>query len=269
MMVCVLAYKPLKNQFMAKAVWKDYFYFSKKERIAVFILLTIIGVFIILPFFFSPHFKKPAVDLQLQQQLLASQYAKNRTDTVADSVDVYKEHLHPTTNKSTINKEHLFYFDPNTLDLAGWQRIGLSDKTIHTILNYRNKGGLFKQSEDVRKIYGLKKEDADLLIPYVQIKSINEQHQHEQSRENLNDDQKHAPPTKNLKKIDINSATAEEFKSLPGIGDVLSNRIIKFRSSIHGFKSIEDVRKTYGLSDSAYQLILPYLAINNSISQKN
>ena len=51
-----------------------------------------------------------------------------------------------------------------------------SDKTIHTILNYRNKGGRFKQPEDLRKIYGLQKEEADLLIPYVQIKSINEQH---------------------------------------------------------------------------------------------
>jgi competence protein ComEA len=227
---------------MAKASWKDYFSFSKKERIAVVMLLIIIGVFIILPFFFSPHFKKPAVDLQLQQQLFALQNTKQVTDTVADSVDIYKESKRITTNKSAINKAHLFYFDPNTLDSAGWQRIGLPDKTINTILNYRNKGGRFKQPEDLRKIYGLQKEEADLLIPYVQIKSqTNEQHAqtnelHEQLQKNSNENKETASLATNLKKIDINTATAEEFKSLPGIGDVLSNRIVKFRNALHGFK---------------------------------
>jgi DNA uptake protein ComE-like DNA-binding protein len=49
---------------------------------------------------------------------------------------------------------------------------------------------------------------------------------------------------------------------LPGIGDVLSKRIVKFRNSIHGFKSIDDIKKTYGLSDSTFQIILPYLTIS-------
>src|SRR4051812_45590262 len=236
---------------MAKAIWKDYFSFSKKERIAIVILLIIIGVFIILPFFFSPHFKKSVVDLQLQQQLFDAQNLKQSADTVADSVDVYKEPHQITTNKSAINKSQLFYFDPNTLEPAGWQRIGLRDKTIGTILNYRNKGGRFKQPDDLRKIYNLQKEEADLLIPYVQIKSINEQHAqtnelHEQPQKNLNETKQAASISINQEKIDINTATTEEFKSLPGIGDVLSNRIIKFRTAIHGFKSVEDIRKTYG-----------------------
>jgi competence ComEA-like helix-hairpin-helix protein len=153
------------------------------------------------------------------------------------------------------------------LDSADWQRIGLRDKTINIILNYRNKGGRFKQPEDLRKIYGLQKEEADLLIPYVQIKSINKLYI--QNQKNSNENKQTAGIVTSLKKIDINTATAEEFKSLPGIGDILSNRIVKFRSSIHGFKSIEDIRKTYGLSDSTYQLILPYLTINNTISQKD
>jgi len=252
---------------MAKAIWKDYFSFSKKERIAVVILLIIIVVFIVLPFFFSPHFKNPVVDLKLQQQLLALQNAKQPTDTIADSAEVYKDSQHITTKKSTINNANLFYFDPNTLDLAGWQRIGLQDKTINTILNYRKKGGRFRQPEDLRKIYGLQKEEADLLIPYVKIKSTNELQI--QNQKNSNDNKQTAATDTNLKKVDINTATAEEFKSLPGIGEILSKRIIKFRDAIHGFKSVEDIRKTYGLSDSTYQVIWPYLTINNTISQKN
>ena len=65
-----------------------------------------------------------------------------------------------------------------------------------------------------------------------------------------------------INKIEINTATEEDFKALPGIGDVLSKRIIKFRTSIHGFKSVDDISRTYGLSDSTFQLILPYLTIS-------
>jgi competence protein ComEA len=251
---------------MAKAIWKDYFSFSKKERIAIVILLFIIGVFIILPFFFSPHFKKPIVDTLSQHQVLALQNV-TQGDTIPDNADAHKKSLAAGTDKKAIDKAHLFYFDPNTLDSAGWQKIGLRNKTIQTIINYRNKGGRFKQPEDLRKIYGLQKEEADLLIPFVQIKSVNDVKQ--QTEQNSGKNKQPAVVAENQKKIDINTATAEEFKSLPGIGDILSNRIVKFRNAIHGFKSIEDIRKTYGLSDSGYQLILPYLTINNSLPEKN
>jgi competence protein ComEA len=249
---------------MAKALWKDYFSFSKKERIAVIILLAVITVFIVLPYFFSPQFKKPVIiDMPLQQLALQK---VNLVDTTGDNSDEYRKPL-ASTNKTALTKNELFYFDPNTLDSAGWKKLGLKDKTIRTIINYRNKGCRFNQANDLRKIYGLQKEEADLLIPYVQIKSINNQYQQTQS--NSNENEKSLPSPTNLKKININTATAEELKSLPGLGDVLSNRIVKFRNAVHGFKSVEDVRKTYGLSDSTYQLILPYLTISNIAIEKN
>ena len=60
---------------------------------------------------------------------------------------------------------------------------------------------------------------------------------------------------------EINSATVDEWKAFPGVGDVLANRIVKFRNSMGGFKSVEQVAKTYGLSDSVFQVIRPYLYI--------
>jgi len=52
---------------MSKGFWKDYFSFSKKERTAVIILLTIIVVFVILPYFFTQNFKKPFIDPKFQK----------------------------------------------------------------------------------------------------------------------------------------------------------------------------------------------------------
>jgi hypothetical protein len=47
--------------------------------------------------------------------------------------------------------------------------LGLRAKTIQTIINYRSKGGKFKNAEDIRKIWGLRKDEADRLIPYIKI----------------------------------------------------------------------------------------------------
>lgn len=249
---------------MSKGFWKDYFSFSKKERIAIVILLSIIIVFVILPYFFTPDFKKPYVDEQLQKQLTALQYNQRSKDSNDNEQIAF---VHDTTIEGSKTQLHLFYFDPNTLDQNGWKKLGLNNKIIQTILNYRNKGGYFKHAEDIRKIYGLKKEEADSLIPYIKIESKTAKETTTEKNVVASKDQIRV--FTGIKKIDINTATAEDFKSLPGIGDVLSNRIVKFRNAIHGFKSVEDIKKTYGLPDSTYNYILPYLTISDSSVLKN
>lgn len=244
---------------MRKGIWKDYFSFSKRERIGVIILLALIVIFVILPYLFSPQFKKPVVDEQFQKQLAS---LKDSFPNDEKSNRHQSSFVADTTIKDIKADKHLFYFDPNTLNEAGWKKLGLRDKTIQTIINYRNKGGYFKRPDDIRKIYGLKKEEADELVPYIQIKTAttaNEQNQ----KDTKKTQEKNTVST--IKKIDINTATAEDFKSLPGIGDVLGNRMVKFRNAIHGFKSVEDIKKTYGLPDSTYQQILPYLTIGDTL----
>ncbi len=51
-------------------------------------------------------------------------------------------------------------------------------------------------------------------------------------------------------KININTATAAELDKLPGIGAVLSQRIIDYRVKNGPFRTLDDVRKVSGLSKS-------------------
>jgi competence protein ComEA len=246
---------------MKRNSWKDYFIFSRKERVAVIILFAVMAAFIGLPYFFSPRENPVEVNEKLQQQLALLQQnnpSENNNYNNADSVETPRTAVY----HQTTTKDSLFYFDPNTLDEDGWKLLGVSDKTIHTILNYRSKGGKFYKPEDIQKIYGLNKDLAARLLPYVQIK--NEEKNFSAKEYVKKDSAVTSPkifPAKKLSVININSATAEDFKSLPGIGDVLSNRIIKFRNTMGGFKSVDDVKKTYGLSDSVFQIIRPYLSL--------
>lgn len=233
---------------MEPGYWKDYFSFSKNERRSVIILLVLIVVVAMLPLFFSRKFTPPVVDENLQALLYS--------DKKGDSASLVSDNVIARDTQSL--QTELFYFDPNKLDADGFSKLGLRAKTIQTILNYRSKGGYFNKPEDIRKIYGLTTAEADRLISYVQIENLNAKSgsnkmEAAQALENMNP----------VHSIDINTATAEAFESLPGIGDVLSKRIVKFRTSIHGFQSIEDIKRTYGLPDSTYQKILPYLTISD------
>lgn len=69
--------------------------------------------------------------------------------------------------------------------------------------------------------------------------------------------------------ININTASAEQFQQLPGIGPVLSARMINFREKIGGFKSLDQFAKTYGLSDSVFVSIKPFLMIQPVFESNN
>ncbi len=61
--------------------------------------------------------------------------------------------------------------------------------------------------------------------------------------------------------ININFATQAELESLPGIGAVLSQRIIAYRTRYGAFKTLQDLLKVYGIKPATLQLIEPYVVV--------
>ena len=60
--------------------------------------------------------------------------------------------------------------------------------------------------------------------------------------------------------VNINTASADELKTLNGIGDVMAERIIEYRSS-NAFKSKEDVMSVDGIGSKIYEKIKDHITV--------
>lgn len=249
-----------------------YLSFTRKERIGIIAILLLVLLFTILPFLFPFFIRSKPVDhtafekeiarLNIRETDSNPAYPKNYTNSAG-----YMQYR--SSEKKYYNrpvKGELFYFDPNTLPVDGWVRLGIREKTANTIKNYLSKGGRFYKPEDIAAIWGLHEDEVKRLLPYVKIAvtPAGGSNKNPGFEKNKNFE-KHKL---NMAAVDVNNADTSAFIALPGIGSKLAARIIAFREKLGGFYKTEQVAETYGLPDSTFQKIKNKLVISSSNVKK-
>jgi competence protein ComEA len=201
---------------------KNWFGHSRKERRSAFILLIIIILII------GYRYTIPEKELDVE-------YVSSGFSPIEGKNENIKE-------DKTI-PIRLFYFDPNSASYDTLIKLGLASKEANTLIKYRNKGGRFKYPSDIKKIYGIDSVKAEKLIPYAEITA------------NASEKLETHPSLPQKSKLEINTCDSASLVRLPGIGPVLSARIIKYRHLIGGYARIEQLKEVYGLPADTYELI--------------
>jgi competence ComEA-like helix-hairpin-helix protein len=70
---------------------------------------------------------------------------------------------------------------------------------------------------------------------------------------------KKLPPP--AKPFDINTATFDQFHSLPGVGPVTAQRILDYRKKSGPFQRVEDLLAVRGISAGRLEKIRPYVMV--------
>jgi competence protein ComEA len=206
--------------------FSDWFGYSRRERRSSFILL------IILIFVIAFRYIVPQKDIKIED--LSGFLISSDTGT-------------PALLETRPDPPGLFPFDPNSASFDSLTGLGLSERQAKTIINYRNKGGRFRKPSDVKKIYGIDDSTASRLIPYISI--VQDTGKIKYKVQESSADQIKA------ERVDLNQADSAALERLPGLGPVLSVRLIKYRKLLGGFYSVDQLKEVYGLPEETFQIL--------------
>lgn len=211
---------------------KPHFRFNKQERSGVFFLLLIIiilqSVYFILKLYPTPERENRfSVNAGLQLQIDS---LRNRA-LQKDSVKHYP-------------------FNPNYItDYKGYV-LGLSVDEIDRLHKFRSQRKFVNNAQDFQKITGISDSLLFAISPYFKFPEWTQNTN--VSRVNPdgafrfeNTASGSTDVVKELK--DLNAATAQDLRTIRGIGEKLSTRIVKFRNRLGGFLVDEQLYDVYGL----------------------
>lgn len=223
-------------------MWKDFFYFTKTERQGIIVLVVLIlGVFSI-PLLF-PLFEHPKEVDAAEQEKFEKEY--NEFIASLKKTEPHRKFADNSFQPFSEKEIKLTAFDPNTADSMTFLSLGLPPWMAKNILHYRRKQGRFRHPEDFRKIYGLKEEQYQTLLPYIQ---ITENFQSKDTVQLLTAQSvqrdtifKYQPGTV----INLNLADTTELKKIPGIGSGIARKIVNYRKQLGAFCRIEQLQEIH------------------------
>ena len=213
----------------------DWFGYTRRERRSTFILLILILVIIVI------RYAIPEKNID----------AVNAGPVYSDSLSLSE------IAGEELTRENMPYdFDPNRASYDTLLKIGLDTREAKTLVSYRNKGGKFRKPSDIRKVYGIDSLKSEKLMPHVVISP------------ELSAGADSHPPVQRKPQLNLNRCDSTSLMALPGIGPVLSVRIIRYRNLLGGFARVDQLREVYGLPEETFQLIKDRVLADSSEVRK-
>ena len=236
----------------------NFFHFNKQERNGVFVLCIIIVILFGLRLF-MPLLVGDTNNVQL---ITISATAGNTANTVSTKPYFKEEKSNELEEQNLVYSNERFVFNPNTVTEEDAQKLGLSKKLSTTLSNFRNKGGKFFKPEDLKKLYGLSPKLYNELEPYILIPNTKKEYK----RDSVFPQTSHAYEKKTYPKVvlEINSADSLSIVYLKGIGPGFTKRIIKYRTMLGGFHSINQLKEVYGMTDSLFLILSSQIQLNEN-----
>ena len=242
---------------------RKWFSFNKGERVAIITILALI-LLLILACLFRPS-RKSLNDaslhnldslLTLRQTALAEQQQKN------------------AENPQDVIELHPFPFNPNTLTEEEWLRMGLTDRQVRNIMNYKAKGGKFYSKNDLGKLYTISEEEFAQLEPFIVLPEVARGKSSKPSSQGgvstpstgsgtASTTSTTAPAEKKtIPIVDLNTVDSITLVELPQIGAYTASRILEFREKLGGFIDVEQLRDVKGVDDARFAAIKPYITLH-------
>ncbi len=219
--------------------FKSHFKFSKQEQRGVFFLLLII------------------VSVQVVFLIVKNSKSQSIEDSVA--IDAELQNQIDSLKQEALKKDSVksYPFNPNFItDYKGYV-LGMSLDEIDRLHTFRAQNKFVNTTKEFQRITQVSDSLLQFISPSFKFPEWTQSANRPIAKENDIKGRSAIQVAQVKSKIkDLNLVTAEELKSVNGIGDKLSQRIIKFRDGLGGFLVDEQLNDVYGLRPEVVQKTL-------------
>lgn len=195
------------------------------------------------------------------------EYLYPSSKNVEYSIEYIQDTLEVETEKSSIKIEELKpdNFNPNTVSKQALLQMGLSDKISSGIIKAREAGFVFYDKSDFLSLYVVDTSLFNALEKYINIpKKASSKSQSKESKANLKNQKVKVFKEKEIEIFEVNEADTTVWKSIPGIGSVYANRIVKFKDRLGGFYSLNQLYEVYGLDSNLIKDNMSYFLLDTA-----
>lgn len=235
-----------------KSSLKDFFNISATEQRGIMILIFLIVFVQTLRFVFP----------------LVAGDQHEMTDAEAEALIMMeikeKQKVSPASDQIKSNPEILagkcFLFNPNSMRIEDWQRLGFSKKQAESAIKYTERGGRFLCKKDLKKLFFISENDYTRLERWIQLPDEITENSNQVSK-NLSSISKKATAKF---PVELNTADSTRLMDIRGVGPYWAGRIIRQRKRMGGFYLTNQLLEMKGFSDSIFQQIKPFVIADST-----
>lgn len=217
-----------------------YFNLSRKESNGFIILCGLVFVFIFLPVLTRTVYSSGDISPDASEQ--------QRLDSIVALLEEPPKSESKFFNTRNFQHKKTIYssFNPNNASEAELITAGVPRFIAVRIVKFRASGAVFRNKEDLRKLYGLTESTYQELLPHIDLP---------EKTENIKHNSTNAPQKTTVSSFDLNKADSTQLLSLKGIGPVLASRMVRYRKKLGGYISVEQLHEIYGLDSSVVKTL--------------
>jgi DNA uptake protein ComE-like DNA-binding protein len=206
---------------------KSFFTFSRAQRTGVFLLFTLI-IALQLAYFFIDFSSFSSASAEKEKWLSL----QSKIDSLKQEKLNYVPKIYP--------------FNPNFItDYKGY-KLGMSVAEIDRLFAFRKQNKYVNSAKEFQAVTKVSDSLLNAISPYFKFPDwVNTK---KEFKEYTKYDNTAFAKKEKKAVIDINQATQEDLIAIYGIGEATSLRILKFKESLGGFVSMEQMRDVWGLS---------------------
>ena len=211
-------------------IFKSHFWYHKGQRNGIFILIMLIVIF---------------------QFIIVFVDFSSKENVNIDTLKVIAFH-HQIDSLRKINLESkrrkIFPFNPNYITDYKGAQLGMSLVEIDKLLAFRKTGKFINSKKEFQKVTTISDALLQSISPYFKFPDWVVKRKQSIRLSTSRDTRLFAKKLNYVvTSTDINTAVKDDLKTINGIGEVLSERIIKYRSKLQGFSTPNQLYEVWGL----------------------